>query len=286
MADTVHARVFGGQTMVEPLRRVLVRRPPADTSDWRRFGWREQPDPARLAAEHERFAELLEEAGAEVVVAPPTTLDAIYTFDPAIVSDAGAVLLRPGKPERADEVDALAEELESAGVAVAAQLEAPAFAEGGDTAWLDERTFLVGRGYRTNQAGIEALERILAVETIAFDLPHFHGSGEVMHLLSLFSPLDRDLVVAYPPLMPVRARPALRRARDRDRRGAGRRSSRPWARTCSPSARGARSMLEHDVETRRRLERAGVDVTVYRGDELSKGDGGPTCLTRPLLRAQ
>jgi N-dimethylarginine dimethylaminohydrolase len=285
MADTVHARVFGGQTMVEPLRRVLVRRPPADTSDWRRFGWREQPDPARLAAEHERFAELLEEAGAEVVVAPPTTLDAIYTFDPAIVSDAGAVLLRPGKPERADEVDALAEELESAGVAVAAQLEAPTFAEGGDTAWLDERTFLVGRGYRTNQAGIEALERILAVETLAFDLPHFHGPGEVMHLLSLFSPLDRDLVVAYPPLMPVRL---VQLFEERGIEIVEVPDDEFATMGSNVLALGPRRalMLEHDVETRRRLERAGVDVTVYRGVELSKGDGGPTCLTRPLLRAQ
>ncbi len=285
MADTVHARVFGGQTMVEPLRRVLVRRPPADTSDWRRFGWREQPDPARLAAEHERFAELLEETGAEVVVAPPTTLDAIYTFDPAIVSDAGAVLLRPGKPERADEVDALAEELESAGVAVAAQLEAPAFAEGGDTAWLDERTFLVGRGYRTNQAGVEALERILAVETLAFDLPHFHGSGEVMHLLSLFSPLDRDLVVAYPPLMPVRL---VQLFEERGIEIVEVPDDEFATMGSNVLALGPRRalMLEHDVETRRRLERAGVDVTVYRGVELSKGDGGPTCLTRPLLRAQ
>jgi arginine deiminase len=34
------------------------------------------------------------------------------------------------------------------------------------------------------------------------------------------------------------------------------------------------------------MEAAGVDVGVYRGDEISrKGDGGPTCLTRPLLRA-
>jgi N-dimethylarginine dimethylaminohydrolase len=285
MADTVHARVFGGQTMVEPLRRVLVRRPPADTSDWRRFGWREQPDPARLAAEHERFAELLEEAGAEVVVAPPTTLDAIYTFDPAIVFDAGAVLLRPGKPERADEVDAIAEELESAGVAVAAQLEAPAFAEGGDTAWLDERTFLVGRGYRTNQAGIEALERILAVETLAFDLPHFQGSGEVMHLLSLFSPLDRDLVVAYPPLMPVRL---VQLFEERGIEIVEVPDDEFATMGSNVLALGPRRalMLEHDVETRRRLERAGVDVTVYRGVELSKGDGGPTCLTRPLLRAQ
>jgi N-dimethylarginine dimethylaminohydrolase len=140
MADTVDARAYGGQTMVERLGRVLVRRPPADTSDWQRFGWRGQPDPARLGDEHEQFCRLLADAGAEVVVAPATTLDAIYAFDPAIVADAGAVLLRPGKPERADEVEALAGELERAGVPVAARLEVPALAEGGDTAAAIART--------------------------------------------------------------------------------------------------------------------------------------------------
>jgi N-dimethylarginine dimethylaminohydrolase len=283
MADTVDARAYGGQTMVERLGRVLVRRPPADTSDWQRFGWRGQPDPARLGDEHEQFCRLLADAGAEVVVAPATTLDAIYPFDPAIVADAGAVLLRPGKPERADEVEALAGELERAGVPVAARLEVPALAEGGDTAWLDEGTFLAGRGYRTNRAGIEALAQILGVETIAVDLPHFHGPGEVMHLLSLFSPLDRDLVVGYPPLMPVAL---VQLFAERGIEIVEVPDEEFGTMASNVLALGPRRALvvEGNPETRRRLERAGVDVTAYRGEELSKGDGGPTCLTRPLLR--
>ena len=277
-------RVYGGQTMFEPMRRVLVRRPPADTSDWRRFGWRSQPDVARLADEHERFCILLEEAGAEVVVAPPTTLDAVYTYDPALVADAGAILLRPGKRERLEEVDAIAGELEQAGVPVAARLEGPAKAEGGDTVWLDERTLLAGRGYRTNQDGILALERILGVETLAFDLPHFRGASEVMHLLSLFSPLDRDLVVAYPPLMPVGLVQLLAEREIRIVEVPDEEFETMGPNALALAPRRA-LVLDRNVETRRRLERAGVDVTVYRGEELSKGDGGPTCLTRPLLRA-
>src|SRR5436305_1575830 len=126
-------RLYGGQTMVEPLRRVLVRRPPADTSEWERFRWRSKPDPVRLAAEHEEFCLLLEAAGAEVVTAAPTTLDAIYVYDPVVVCDEGAILLRPGKPEREDEVAAAERELRRAGVPVYGRLEAPALAEGGDT---------------------------------------------------------------------------------------------------------------------------------------------------------
>ena len=43
--------------------------------------------------------------------------------------------------------------------------------------------------------------------------------------------------------------------------------------------------LDGNPETRRRLEAHGVEVRVYRGEEIStNGDGGPTCLTRPLTR--
>jgi dimethylargininase len=265
------------------LRRVLMRRPPADCSDWRRFGWRSEPDAARLATEHEGLCAVLAEAGAEVVVAEPTTLDAIYVFDPALVSPDGAVLLRPGKDVRRAEPDALAGELERAGVPVAARLEDPALAEGGDFFWLDERTLVAGRGYRTNSDGIWGLERILGAETLVFDLPHHHGPGECLHLLSLLSPLAGDLVVGYPPLVPVRLMQLLAErgvdvveVPDEEFATLG-----PNALALAPRVA---LLPEHNAETRLRLEAAGVDVLVYSAEELSKGDGGPTCLTLPLAR--
>lgn len=194
--------------MTAPLRRVLVRRP-GDCARWREYGWRAEPDAARLAAEHEAFCALLEQAGAEVVVGGPLDAcpDAVYVFDPAIVSDRGAILLRPGKEGRRVEVEAMARDLKAAGVPVAARLDGDACAEGGDTLWLDERTLLAGRGYRTNEAGIEALAAALpGVETIAVDLPHWHGRGEVMHLLSLVCPLDRDLAMSRASVRRNRAR--------------------------------------------------------------------------------
>jgi dimethylargininase len=281
-------RAYGCQSMVEPLRRVLVRGP-GPTARWREYGWRAEPDAARLGAEHDAFRAALEEGGAEVLVAEPPAdgnPDAVYVYDPALVADRGAVLLLPGKPGRRDEPAQLERDLAAAGVPVAARLEAPALAEGGDTLWLDERTLLVGRGYRTNDAGIEALRRALPeVDVIPFDLPHLRGAGEVLHLLSLLSPLDRDLAVAYLPLMPVRLVELLAErgvelveVPDGEFETMG-----PNVLALAPRVALA---LEGNDETRRRLERAGVDVRVYRGDELSrKGDGGPTCLTRPLLRA-
>jgi dimethylargininase len=283
-------RLFGGQNMTATLRRVLVRPPAlAGFATWREYSWRSEPDFARLAEEHEGFCTALATGGAEVVAAAtsvPTDPDAIYVFDPAIVCDRGGIVLRPGKDGRLVETEAIAADLEQAGVPIAARLEAPASADGGDTIWLDESTLLVGRGYRTNDDGIHALRKALPdVDVLAFDLPHLHGSEVVLHLLSLLSPLDDDLVVAYMPLLPVRLVQLLQ---DLDIRivevpADEFETMGPNVLALAPRVGLA---LEGNVETRRRLERAGVDVSVYRGDEISrKGDGGPTCLTRPLLRA-
>jgi len=241
-----------------------------------------------MAAEHEAFRELLAADGAEVILGETPhgpDPDAIYAYDPAIVADAGAVLLRPGKEGRRGEPDAMAADLVEAGVPITGRLEAPALADGGDTVWLDERTLLVGRGYRTNDEGVRALAELLPdVDVVRFDLPHYHGAGEVMHLMSFLSPLDVDLAVVYLPLMPVRLVEILRDREielvdvpDEEFESMG-----PNVLALAPRVALA---LEGNDGTRRRLERAGVDVRVYQGDHISRlGDGGPTCLTRPLLR--
>jgi dimethylargininase len=279
---------YGCQSMTAPLRRVLVRRP-GDVSRWAEYGWRAQPDTRRIAEEHDALCARLADAGAEVVVGKSSVdgnPDAVYVYDPALVSNRGAILLRPGKEGRRGEPAALADDLAAAGVPIAARLEAPACAEAGDTLWLDERTLLAGRGYRTNDAGIAALARALpGVDVIAYDLPHLRGRGEVLHLLSLISPLDADLALVYLPLLPVRLVQLL------EERGIGLvevPDDEFETLGCNVLALSARIVLalEGNDETRRRLERAGVEVRTYPGDELSrKGDGGPTCLTRPLLRA-
>ena len=160
--SATETRTFGCQGMTAPLQRVLVRRP-GGAERWAEYGWRAAPDPARLAREHEAFCARLEEAGAEVIVADPLdgNPDGVYMYDPAIVADAGAILLRPGKTGRRAEVEPMRAALEGAGVPVAAKLAAPATAEGGDTLWLDDSTLLVGRSYRTNDAGVEALAAAL-----------------------------------------------------------------------------------------------------------------------------
>jgi dimethylargininase len=273
--------------MVAKLERVLVRRPDeASCRLWRDFGWRSEPDFEELLREHEAFCALLESAGAEVVFGRSVAhgLDAIYTFDPAIVSSSGAIVLRPGKDLRLPEAAAVADDLAEAGVPIVATLESPATADGGDTIWLDDRTLLVGRGYRTNAAGVDALRAALpGVEVIEFDLPYFHGADEVMHLLSLVSPVSHDAAVAYLPLMPVRL-VQLFEARGIELIEVPADEFETMGPNVLALEPGVVLALERNRETRRRMERAGVEVLTYDGTELSKGDGGPTCLTRPLLR--
>jgi N-dimethylarginine dimethylaminohydrolase len=263
--------------------RILVRTPhPAAIDTWRELGWRAAPDPVALAREHEDLCTLLENAGAEVVRAEgdADNLDSIYAFDPALRTEDGVLLLRPGKPARRREPETLEPFLD--GVRVVGRLEEPAVAEGGDMFWLDESTLVVGRSYRTNDAGIDAIRNALpVVDVLAFDLPHLRGAGEILHLLSLISPLAPDLAVVYLPLLPARLVELLEErgvelveVPDEEFETMG-----PNVLALAPRVGLA---VEGNPETRRRLERAGVEMAVYSGRELSKGDGGPTCLTFPL----
>ena len=279
---------YGSQSMTGTLRRVLLRPPlPADAAAWREYGWRGAPDPVAAAAEHEALCALLEDAGAEVVLSrhDEGNPDAIYTYDPVLVGDAGAVCLRPGKEGRRREPAGIAKFLSAAGVPVAGELDAPAMAEGGDTVWLDARTLLVGHGYRTNGAGIEALRSAFPdVDVVWFDLPHYNGRAEVMHLMSFLSPLDADLALVYPRLAPVRLLELLAERGIRVVEVPDEEFETMGPNVLALGPRRALALEGNDV-TRRRMEAAGVDVVTYRGDEISrKGDGGPTCLTRPLLR--
>lgn len=278
------------QDATAPLRRVYVRAPvPADLEEWRAYDWRDAPEASRAVQEHAAFRAALEAAGAEVVVGgspTPGDPDAIYAYDPTLITDLGAILLRPGKPGRRGEPAAAEEDLVAAGIPIRARMSDPATAECGDMFWLDARTLVVGVGYRTNPAAVEQLGDFLGhdVEVVVFDLPHFHGPRECLHLMSFVSPLAPDLAVVYLPMMPVRL---LHLLGDRgielvevpdDEFG----SMGPNVLALAPRRALA---IEGNAETRRRMEAAGVEVRTYSGGEISrKGDGGPTCLTKPLVR--
>lgn len=278
---------FGVRSMANPLRRVLLRRPSV-TGDFAAAAWR-APDAALLVRQHEAFGQLLTDLGCEVEVAPPAEglVDATYVRDPGLVTGAGAVLFQMAKPARAAEPALLGAALEAAGVPVAARLTGAAQADGGDFIWLDERTVLAGRSYRTNAEGLRQLARILAAEGAGLervDLPHDRGPGHVLHLMSLISPVADDLAVVYPPLAPVALMQTLA---ERGVRVAPVDGEEYQTMGCNVLAVEPRRvlMLNGNPRTRAALESAGCQVHGYDGSEISlKGDGGPTCLTAPIWR--
>lgn len=263
----------------------------ACAAQWTSLGFSAAPALGRAIEEYEAFLGILRSAGAQVDFLPPddrTNLDSIYVRDASVVCARGVILGRMGKRLRAGEPHAQKAAFRGMGVPIVGEIVEPGCLEGGDVVWLDGRTIAVGRGYRTNESGILQLRSILADsidDLIVVPLPHWRGPGDVLHLMSLISPVDRDLAVVYSPLLPVPFRQQL--------------LERGYALVEVPAgefdtmgtnvlALGPREcvMLAGNPRTRDALERAGARVTEYAGGEISvKGAGGPTCLTRPLARA-
>jgi len=258
-------------------------------AQWKRLNYIAAPDLARAIDQHDRFIDILRSAGATVHELPRdshTTLDSIYVRDASIVSPTGSILCTMGKVERAAEPAAQAEGLNALGFAIAGRITAPGTLEGGDLIWLDEQTVAVGRGYRTNAEGIRQLRTLVgeSVDVVEVPLPHWRGPSDVMHLMSLISPIDRDLAVVYSRLLPVSFREwllehgmRLIEVPDQEFETMGTNVLALKPRKCL--------MLAGNPLARRAIEQSGCEVLEYEGSEISvKGAGGPTCLTRPLVR--
>jgi dimethylargininase len=285
-------RGYGGHSMTAPLRRVMVRRPapPATGEEHGAFGYPNPVDHARTEAQHAAFRATLRGAGVDVIEEGPDApglLDGIFAYDPSIMTDAGAVLLRPGKELRRAEVARHEESYARLGIPILGRIEAPGTVEGGDTLWLDGRTLAVGRGYRTNDEGIDQLRAILApigVAVLRTELPHWHGPAECLHLMSFISPVADDLAVVYLPLM---ATPFVQELRRRSVRFVEVPDDEFETQGCNVLALAPMKVLVLDGSpvTRARLEAAGCEVLSYDGTEISHNRaGGPTCLTRPVMR--
>lgn len=283
---------YGCQSMVDPLRRVLVRRPDASfaVEDPRAWHYTGRPDLGIARAEHDAFVRLLRDAGAEVVyhdAAQPGRADAIFVHDPAIVTDHGAILLQMGKRLREGEEAAIGARFEELDVPILYRLHGDARAEGGDLVWIDHDTLAVGQGFRTNADGLRQIREAvkpLGVETVSADLPYGEGPESCLHLMSVISMVRSNLAVVYEPLLPV---PLHEFLTERGIRLVRIPDEEFGTMGCNvlALAPGDCVMLEGNPVTKGRLEKAGCRVRTYRGNEISlKAEGGPTCLTRPILR--
>jgi N-dimethylarginine dimethylaminohydrolase len=282
-------RAFGAQSMSAPLRDVLVKRPgPAFGAafDDPAHGFLHPVDLDVARREHAAFVDLLASLGPRVHVLETelSTPDLVYTFDPLLVTDRGAILLRPGKPNRAPEPDAIEAWTTAAGIPTFGRIEAPGTVEGGDTFWLQPDLFCIGRTLRTNSSGVAQLAGLVGGDVRVFDLPYWRGPAELIHLLSVISPVADDLAVVYLPLLPVGLWELLR---DLDIRMVEVPDDEFPTLGCNVLAvrPGVVIMAEDNPRTAAALAAAGCEVHTYPATEIGiNGSGGPTCMTRPILR--
>jgi dimethylargininase len=283
-------RQFGAQSMTAPLIDVLIKRPGRGFGaafDHPEHGFLHPVDLPLAQREHDIFAETLAALGVRVHVLEAETdnPDLVYTFDPLLVSDRGAIPLRPGKRNRAAEPAALEAWTRDAGIPTLGRIEPPGTIEGGDTFWLRPDLLCIGRTLRTNDNGARQLASLVGGETRIFDLPYWRGPAELVHLLSVISPVADDLAVVYLPLLPIGLLESLHDLGTRlievpddefPTLGCNVLAVRP----------GVVIVAEGNPMTAAALRQAGCEVHTYPATEIGiNGSGGPTCMTRPILRA-
>jgi N-dimethylarginine dimethylaminohydrolase len=258
--------------------------------EWQHLNYLGKPDLNKAVAEYATFESILKNYGATIYYLPKNeqvNMDSIYCRDAAIATNKGMIICNMGKAARNNEPQAEQKAFIENNIPVLGIITAPGTVEGGDVAWLDENTLAVGHTYRTNEEGIEQLRTLLkpiGVELIVAHLPHYKGTSDVFHLMSIFSPVDKNLAVVYSPLMPIAFRNLLMKkgyelieVPDDEFESMG----------CNVLALSPREclMVAGNKKTKSLLEKSGCKVIEYNGDEISvKGGGGPTCLTRPVER--
>ena len=288
---------FNGHSMVGSLQRVMVCSPraagwdqPDRAARWRELGFHHATDFAAAQSQHETLCRELAAGGAEVVGLAPASefsLDAVYTHDASLATDFGLILMRPGKANRIAEGKHHGVLSQTLGIPILGEITAPATTEAGDMIWLHPNTLLIGHGFRSNAAGIQQMRELLApagVEVLSAPLPYGPGPSACLHLMSLISLLDEQTAIVDLPWLPVETVELLKS------RGFGfieiEYSERDTL-ACNVLALGNKRLLaiEENRKTNARLRRAGFDVRTFPASEICiNGSGGPTCLTRPLLR--
>ncbi|WP_310176291.1 arginine deiminase family protein [Neobacillus niacini] len=259
--------------------------------EWKHFNYIEEPDFVKAQHEYEKFLSILQQHVEQIDFLPASDsvgLDSLYAHDPVKFTQNGAIILKSGKKLRQPEAEAYKQFLQEKGIPIIGELTGDAVCDGGDIVWLDDRTLLVGRGYRTNDEAIRQLKEItkdLVDEFVVVQLPHDQGEDECLHLMSFISLVDEDLAVVYSRLMPVFLRQMLIdrgilliEVPDDEYLRLG----------CNILALAPRvcMIVSENPSTKQQLLDAGATVYEYEGNEISYlGTGGPTCLTCPVVRS-
>lgn len=262
------------------------------SEDWETLQYLSKPNFKKSLKEYLAFQTFFKEKNIDTFFFPinkKTKIDSIYCRDASLATDFGIILCNMGKQGRIHEPSAQLNTYKINNINILGEIKLPGTLEGGDVAWLDQTTLAVGHTYRTNEEGISQLKDLLlpkGIEIIVVELPHYKGENDVFHLMSILSPVDKNLAVVYSPLMPIKFRNELLKrgfqlieVPDQEFDSMG----------CNVLAVAPRDclMVDGNPITKKLLERAGCQVASYKGHEISvKGGGGPTCLTRPIKRTR
>ncbi|TGQ65519.1 amidinotransferase [Mesorhizobium sp. M00.F.Ca.ET.186.01.1.1] len=286
---------FGSQSMAAPLRRVLMRSAANAMRGADRAQWHYGPgfDPAKAASQHAVLAELVAASGAEIEWIDDKAdglSDSVFTHDPSLMTDRGALILSMGKPLRGREPSLHEETYKRLGIPILGRVEAPGQVEGGDCVWVDARTLAIGRGVRSNQEGIQQVANLLTplgISVYGFDLPLWHGEEACLHLMSVISPLADDLALVYSPLLPAAFYQMLKARGIRLVEGDAEEfaASNGLSLNVLPTSPLKVIAVAGFPKTKAAMEAAGCTVEIFEADALCIAcEGGPTCLTRPILR--
>ncbi|MBZ9795229.1 dimethylarginine dimethylaminohydrolase family protein [Mesorhizobium sp. ES1-4] len=286
---------FGSQSMAAPLRRVLMRSAANAMRDADRAAWHYGPgfNPAKAASQHAVLAELVAASGAEIEWIEDKAdglSDSVFTHDPSLMTDRGALILSMGKPLRAREPSLHEETYRRLGIPILGRVEAPGQVEGGDCVWVDARTLAIGRGVRSNQEGIQQVSNLLTplgISVYGFDLPLWQGEEACLHLMSVISPLADDLALVYSPLLPAPFYQTLKARGIRLVEGDAEEfaASNGLSLNVLPTSPLRVIAVAGFPRTKAAMEAAGCTVELFEADALCIAcEGGPTCLTRPILR--
>ena len=285
---------FGVASMSSRLKRVAVRKPSAilraDPTEWH---YRKAVDPERLLGQFFSFIALIDRSGVEILWfddEPDDLADSIFAYDPSFMTPHGAIILRPGKLKRRGEVEVHRRFYEALGIPIVGEITGEGTVEGGDCFWLDSSTLAVGRGFRSNENGIDQLRGILSdvdINVVQFELPSQGDPDACLHLMSVVSPLDHDLALVYEPLLPDNLQSVLKDFGYDLLFAPVHEFESSYGLSLNVLAVSGREVIaiEGFDETRALMENAGCIVSTFPGDELCiPCEGGPTCLTRPVLR--
>jgi len=283
------AQGYGSQSMIGRLRRVMVRVPGDEYTEanWQAMGLEGQPDHSRAVAQQRRFIEILEGEGVEIeYLQEGATVHSTAVYDPALITEHGAIILPSSRPARRAEATPMARALLALEIPILGTLHGHAAADGGDTLWLDRETLLVGHGFRTNDAAFLQLRALLdGIATVEqIELPYWRGTAEVLHLMSMISLVDRQTALVYPRNAPLRA---IRALQDREYSFVEV-PDEEWETLGSNAlclGPGKALITSGNPVTAGRLRDAGIEVLEFEADEICwRRVSGPTCNTRPLLR--